>query len=54
MGQVEVVKTMKLHIRPSEEAAVLFRELTEKYRDACNYVSGYIFNHGFELRYQEV
>ena len=54
MEQIDVVKTMKLHIRPSEEAAGLFRELTERYRDACNCVSDYIFEHGFELRYQKV
>lgn len=45
----EVVQTMKLHIHPDEAAVKAFKELTVRYSDACNYVSQYVFDHGFIL-----
>ena len=47
----EVTKTMKLHIRPSDEAVHAFRETTEAYRQGCNYVSEYIFCHDMNLTF---
>ena len=45
----DLTKTIKLRINVSSEQEVLFRQMTEQYRQACNYVSQYIFDNNFEL-----
>lgn len=45
----EFVKTLKLHIKPNKKDIVALQELTSSYRDGCNFVSNYIFHHGFLL-----
>lgn len=58
----EFVKTLKLHIKPEKEDIVALQELTSFYRNGCNFVSKYIFEHEFllntiklqELLYQEL
>ena len=45
----DTVKTMKLHIHLSEDEIRSVKALTEQYRLACNFVSQYIFDHGFLL-----
>ena len=47
-------KTIKLRIYPTKEQADMFRDLTEVYRQACNFVSAYVFEHGFELNYMKL
>ena len=42
-------KTMKLRIYPDNEQIQQFQALTEIYRQACNFVSNYIFENNFEL-----
>lgn len=44
-----IARTMKLHIHLNERDAGAMRDLTETYRQACNYVSQYIFDNGFKL-----
>ena len=44
-----LTKTIKLRINVSPEQEVLFSHLTEQYRLACNFISQYIFDNGFEL-----
>lgn len=50
----EMIKTMKLHIHPDEAGVALLKELTVKYSCACNYVSEYVFDHGFILNFMEL
>ena len=50
----EIVKTMKLHIHPQKKDIAAMTELTESYRVACNFVSCYIFDHGFPLNSVEL
>ena len=50
----EIVKTMKLHIHPQKNDIAALTELTESYRVACNFVSCYIFDHGFPLNSVEL
>ena len=50
----EMTKTMKLHIHPDEAGVALLKELTIKYSCACNYVSEYVFDHGFILNFMEL
>lgn len=50
----EMTKTMKLHIYPDEAGVALLKELTVKYSGACNYVSEYVFDHGFILNFMEL
>lgn len=50
----EMTKTMKLHIHPDEAEVALLKELTVKYSCACNYVSEYVFDHGFILNFMEL
>lgn len=45
----ELVKTMKLHIHPDALSMEAFKEMTTRYSDACNYISQYIFDNGFEI-----
>ena len=44
-----LTKTIKLRIHVTPEQEILFRQMTEQYRLACNFVSRYIFDNGFEL-----
>lgn len=50
----EIVKTMKLHIHPQKNDIAALTELTESYQVACNFVSCYIFDHGFPLNSVEL
>mgnify|MGYP000107803424 CR=1 FL=1 len=45
----DLTKTIKLRIHVTSEQEVLFRQMTEQYRLACNFVSEYIFNNQFNL-----
>ena len=45
----EITKTIKLHLNVTEEQDLAFQELTNAYKDACNFISGYVFTHDFEL-----
>lgn len=47
----DLTKTIKLRINVSPEQDLLFRQMTEQYRQACNFVSRYIFNNQFDLTY---
>ena len=47
-------KTIKLRIHVTPEQEVLFRQVTEQYRQACNFVSRYIFDNQFDLTYQSL
>ena len=47
-------KTIKLRVYPTTEQTDMFRDLTETYRRACNWVSAYVFEHGFELNYMKL
>ncbi|MDD6381900.1 MAG: hypothetical protein PUG02_00800, partial [Selenomonadaceae bacterium] len=44
-----LTKTIKLRIHVTPEQKILFHQMTEQYRLACNFVSRYIFDNGFEL-----
>ena len=44
-----LTKTIKLRIHVTPEQKILFRQMTEQYRLACNFVSRYIFDNRFEL-----
>ena len=44
-----LTKTIKLRIYVTPEQEILFRQMIEQYRLACNFVSRYIFDNGFEL-----
>ena len=50
----ELTKTIKLHIHTTPEQETLFRQMTEQYRQACNFVSAHIFEHQFDLAYQSL
>lgn len=47
-------KTIKLRIYPTAGQADMFRNLAETYRQACNWVSVYVFEHEFELNYMKL
>ena len=47
----EFTKTMKLPIYPNEDTIRLFKELTERYASACNFISQYVFDHGCITNY---
>lgn len=47
----EMIQTMKLHIRPDDRAIELFKEVTVRYAEACNFISQYIFDNGFILNH---
>ncbi|MCI7600725.1 MAG: transposase [Megasphaera sp.] len=49
-----LTKTIKLRIHVTPEQEVLFRQMTEQYRQACNFVSRYIFDNQFDLAYQNL
>ena len=48
------VLTLKIHLYPSSEQALAFDEMCERYRQACNYVSQWIFEHDFLLNAMKV
>ena len=45
----EIVKTIKLHFKVTEEQNLAFQELANAYKNACNFISEYVFNNDFEL-----
>ena len=45
----DIVKTMKLHINVNDDEKKQLETLTNRYANACTYVSQYIFNNGFPL-----
>jgi len=47
----DLTKTIKLRIDVTPEQADLLRQMTEQYRQACNFVSQYIFDNEFDLAY---
>lgn len=49
-----LTKTIKLRIEVSSEQEALFRQMTEQYRLACNFVSRYIFDNNFDLVYAKL
>ena len=50
----DLTKTIKLRIHVSPEQEILFCQMTEQYRQACNFVSQYIFDNQFNLSYQNL
>lgn len=50
----DLTKTIKLRIHVTPEQEALFRQMTEQYRQACNFVSQYIFDNQFDLAYQSL
>ena len=44
-----LTKTIKINILPDNTQALYLHDLGEQYRKACNYVSEYIFNNGFDI-----
>ena len=46
---MELNQVIKLKLKTTDEQLVLFKDVTEQYRKACNYVSEYIFDNDFEL-----
>ena len=47
----DLTKTIKLRISVTPEQIALFRQTTEQYRQACNFVSQHIFDNAFDLAY---
>ena len=47
----DLTKTIKLRINVTPEQIDLFSQTTEQYRQACNFVSQYIFDNEFDLTY---
>lgn len=47
----DLTKTIKLCVSVTSEQIELFRQTTEQYRQACNFVSQYIFENVFNLAY---
>ena len=43
----DLTKTIKLRIHVTPEQEILFHQMTERYRQACNFVSQYIFDNEF-------
>lgn len=50
----DLTKTIKLRIHVSPEQEILLRQMTEQYRQACNFVSRYIFDNQFNLSYASI
>ena len=44
-----LVQTMKLHLHTDHETDTLFYELSCRYAQACDYISQYVFDNGFDL-----
>ena len=49
-----LTKTIKLRINVSPEQELLLQQMTEQYRQACNFVSEHIFDNQFNLTYQSL
>lgn len=49
-----LTKTIKLRIHVTPEQEILFRQMTEQYRQACNFISKYIFDNQFNLAYHNL
>lgn len=48
---MEIQVTIKAKLKvPNSETALRFSKTMEQYRQACNYVSEYIFNHDFDMK----
>lgn len=47
----EITQTMKLRIHVNNEQEALFLALTQKYAEACTYISRYVFDHGFIMNF---
>ena len=47
-----LTKTIKLRLNISPEQELLLRQMTEQYRQACNFVSKHIIDIQFNLVYQ--
>ena len=50
----DITKTVNLCLCASDDIGALFSKLTGQYASACNFISRYIFNNGFELKYTKV
>lgn len=50
----DLTKTIKLRINVSLEQELLLRQMTEQYRQACNFVSKHIFENQFDLAYKSL
>lgn len=50
----DLIKTIKLRLHVSPEQEILFRQMTGAHRQACNFVSRYIFDNQFNLAYQSL
>ena len=50
----DLTKTIKLHIHVTPEQEMMFRKMTEHYRQACNFVSQHIFDNQFNLAYHSL
>lgn len=44
-----ITKTIKLRLYTTPEQTAMFKQMSEQYRQACNFVSQYIFDNDFEL-----
>jgi IS605 OrfB family transposase len=49
-----LTKTIKLRIHVTPQQETLFYQMIEQYRQACNFVSQYIFDNQFNLSYQSL
>ena len=49
-----LTKTIKLRIHVTPEHETLFRQMTEQYSQACNFVSQYVFDNQFNMTYQSL
>ena len=50
----EAVRTIKLCLNTNESDDCAFRELTERYAEACTYISKYVFEHGFIMNFMKL
>ena len=48
---MKFTKTLKIRINVSSEQETLLRQMTEQYRQACNFISEYVFTHSFDLNF---
>ena len=44
---MQLAETIKLRLYPTAEQELAFSELSYWYMKACNFVSDYVFSHGF-------
>ena len=49
-----MVKTVKLKLLLSSEQKPMVKQLCERYRDVCNYVSSWIFDNDFPMNFKYV